>query len=136
MNYKDLILRFIKSLVVTTVIIVIVALIFYYFAPSDYYTVSFPYLLAFFMIAAVVVYHFMLKAIEKRPARFVGIFMLTTMVKLFAYMSVMITYALLNREEAMAFIVAFFVLYVVYTIVEVSSLLKVNRDHIYQGNNA
>lgn len=135
MNYKDLILRFIKSMVVTAVIIVIVALIFYSLAPSDYYTQSFPYLLAFFMIAAVVVYHFMLKAIEKRPARFVGIFMLTTMVKLFAYMAVMITYALLNREEAMAFIVAFFVLYVVFTIVEVSSLLKVNRDHVYHGNN-
>jgi hypothetical protein len=43
----------------------------------------------------------------------------------------MITYALINREDAMAFIVTFFILYVVYTLIEVASLLKVNRDHVY-----
>jgi len=131
MKYKDLMLRFIKSLVVSTVLIVIVALIFYSLAPSDYYTPAFPYLLAFFMIASIIVYHFMLKAIEKRPARFVNSFMLATMLKLFAYMGVMITYALIYREDAMAFIVTFFIFYVVYTIIEVASLLKVNRDHVY-----
>lgn len=131
MKYKDLMLRFIRSLIVTTAIIVMFALIFYYLAPSDYYTPGFPYLIAFFLIASVVVYHFMLKAIEKRPARFVNSFMLATMLKLFAYMALMITYALINRDEAMAFIVTFFILYVIYTIVEVSSLLKVNRDHVY-----
>jgi hypothetical protein len=123
-------LRFIKSLIVTTAIIVIIALIFYSLAPSDFYTAIFPYLLAFFIVVSIVVYHFMLKAIEKRPARFVNSFMLATMLKLFAYMTLMITYALINREEAMAFIVTFFILYVIYTIIEVASLLKVNRDYI------
>jgi len=137
MKYKDLMLRFIKSLIVTTAIIVIIALIFYSLTPSAYYTPVFPYLLAFFIIASVVVYHFMLKAIERRPARFVNSFMLATMLKLFAYMALMITYALINREEAMAFIVTFFILYVIYTIIEVASLLKVNKDHVYhvdEGN--
>ena len=129
MKYKDLIIRFIRAMVVTAVLIVIVALIFYSLTPSEYYTASFPYLLGFFIIASIIVYHFMLKAIEKRPARFVSSFMLATMIKLFLYMAVMITYALLNREEAMSFIVTFFVLYVIFTIVEVASLLKVNKDY-------
>ena len=42
----------------------------------------------------------------------------------------MITYALLNREDATAFIVTFFVMYIVYTTVEVNSLLRVNRDFV------
>lgn len=131
MKYKDLIFRFIRLLVVTAVLIIIVALIFYSLTPSTYYTTSFPYLLGFFIIASIIVYHFMLKAIEKRPARFVNSFMLATLIKLFVYMAVMITYALLNREEAMSFIVTFFVLYVIFTIVEVAALLKVNREYAY-----
>ncbi len=41
-------------------------------------------------------------------------------------MAVMITYALLNREDARPFIISFFVLYIVYTVIEVVALLKVN----------
>lgn len=131
MKYKDLLFRFIRVMVVTAVLIVIVALIFYSLTPSEYYTNSFPYLLGFFILASIIVYHFMLKAIEKRPARFVNSFMLATMIKLFFYMAVMITYALLHREEAMSFIVTFFILYVIFTIIEVVALLKVNKDYAY-----
>ncbi len=136
MNHKDTLLRFIRSLVITTVIIVIIGVIFYSVTPNEYYTVTFPYLLAFFVLASVLVYSFMLKAMEKRPARFINIFMLTTMIKLFIYMAVMITYALLNREEARSFIVTFFILYMIYTIVEVSSLLKVNKDFVHEDKTS
>ena len=130
MNYKDTLLRFVKTLIITTILLVIVALIVYSLSPEAFYTPTFPFLLAFFFAAAVLVYYFMLKAIEKRPARFVNIFLLTTMLKLLAYMTAMITYALMNREDARAFIVTFFIMYIVYTIVEVSSLLRVNKDYI------
>jgi hypothetical protein len=130
MNYKDTLLRFVKSVIITTALLLIIGLIFYSLAPADYYTPAFPYLLAFFMLASILVYHFMLKALEKRPGRFVNTFMLTTMAKLFIYLGAMITYALLNREDAMAFIVTFFIMYIVYTIVEVSALLRVNRDFV------
>jgi len=132
MNYKDTLIRFIRSLVITTVIIVIIGVIFYSLAPETYYTIAFPYLLVFFMLASVLVFHFMMKSLAKRPARFINIFMLTTMIKLFVYMALMITYALMNREEAMPFIVTFFILYMIYTIVEVSSLLKLNRDYVHE----
>ncbi len=121
--------RFIKALIVTTVLIVIAGVIFFASTPGYYYTPAFPYLIVFFFMASMLVYHFILKSVEKRPAKFVNVFMLTTMIKLFAYMTFMITYALLNREDARAFIITFFVLYVIYTIVEVISLLRVNKDH-------
>lgn len=130
MNYRETLLRFVKALIITTVILVIIGLIFFSLTPEGYYTPTFPFLLVFFLLASLLVYHFMLKSLEKRPGRFVNTFMLTTMFKLFIYLGGMITYALLNREDATAFIVTFFVLYIVYTIVEVSSLLKVNRDFV------
>ena len=129
MNYKEIMRRFIKALIVTTVLVVIAGVIFYASTPGYYYTPAFPYLLVFFFVAAILVYHFILKSVEKRPARFVYVFMLTTMIKLFAYMTFMITYALINRADARAFIITFFVLYVIYTIVEVIALLRVNKDH-------
>lgn len=70
----------------------------------------------------------MARAVEKRPTMFVNMFLLTTTLKLLVYMAVMITYALLNKDDAKPFIVNFFVLYLVYTIIEVLALLKLNRN--------
>jgi len=133
MNYKETMIRFIKELVATTVFLVAVGVLIFYNTPDAYYTPAFPFLLAFFLIASIFVFHFMLKAVDKRPAKFVNVFMLSTMLKLLAYMTLMITYALLNREDARTFIVTFFILYVFYTIVEVTALLRVNRDYVHKG---
>lgn len=119
--------RFIRTLIVTTIAVILAGLLIYAMLPSSYYTPVFPYMVAFFFIATLVVFHFMIRALEKRPAKFVNIFLVTTMLKLFAYMAVMVTYALLNRAEARPFIVAFFVLYIIYTIVEVATLLNENH---------
>lgn len=119
--------RFIRTLIVTTIAVILAGLLIYAMLPSSYYTPVFPYMVAFFFFATLVVFHFMIRALEKRPAKFVNIFLVTTMLKLFAYMAVMVTYALLNRTEARPFIVAFFVLYIIYTIVEVATLLNENH---------
>jgi len=134
MNYKEAIRSFLRTLIIATLIVVVVSLIFFASMPAWYYPPVFPYLVAFFFVTTLVVYHFMLKSLEKRPARFINIFLLTTMLKLFAFMTFMVVYALLNREMARPFIIAFFILYIIYTIIEVVSLLKVNR--LYgNGNN-
>jgi peptidoglycan/LPS O-acetylase OafA/YrhL len=118
--------RFIRTLVIATLVIIIISAIVYAALPSEYYTVSFPFLIVFFFAATMLVYYFMLKSLEKRPAKFVNIFLLTTMAKLFVYMAVMVSYALVNRDEARQFIIAFFILYIIYTIIEVLALLGEN----------
>jgi hypothetical protein len=132
MNYKKAFYGFVRTLFTTSLIVVAVSILLFSSILSEYYLPVFPYLLVLFFVVALTVYHFMLKALEKRPTWFVNIFLLTTMLKLLVYMIFMLVYALLNREEARPFIAAFFVLYVIYTVVEVVSLLKVNRlvgDH-------
>lgn len=128
MNYKKEFYGFVRTLLTTSFIVIAVSILLFSNVLSEYYLPVFPYLLALFFIVALAIYHFMLKALEKRPARFVYMFLLTTMVKLLVYMMFMVIYALLNREEARPFIVSFFVLYVLFTVVEVVSLLKVNRQ--------
>lgn len=118
--------RFIRTLIVITIIVILLSLLIYAILPAAYYTPAYPFLIIFFFTATLVVYYFMIKALEKRPAKFVNIFLLTTMIKLFVYMFVMVLYALMNRDEARPFIIAFFVLYIIYTIVEVVALLAEN----------
>jgi hypothetical protein len=127
MNYKEAFYGFIKTMVVATIIVIIISVIVFTNIPSWLYPPVFPYLLAFFVTANLVVYHFLLKSLENRPARFVNIFLLTTMLKLLVYMIFMVIYALLNREFARPFIVSFFILYIIYTVLEVVSILKVNK---------
>ncbi len=128
MSYSKFFYAFLRALVITTLLVAGGSALIYSLIPAGYYPSVFPFMLGFFALATLLVYHLMLKALEKRPARFVNIFMLTTVLKLLVYMSIMVIYALLNRPEGQAFVIAFFVLYVVYTVVEVVSLLGVNRQ--------
>jgi len=128
MNYKKHFYDFLRTLVVVTLIVIALSFVIFSIIPAQHYPSVYPFLLAFFFIATLVVYHFMLRALEKRPARFVNIFLLTTMLKLLLFMVVMVVYALLNREVARPFVVSFFLLYIIYTVMEVISILKVNKE--------
>ena len=127
MTYRQAFSSFVRKLIITTLIVAGAAALIYQALPDAYYTPAFPFLLAFFAIATLLVFNFMLKALEKRPARFVNIFLLSTLLKLLAYMALMLTYSLINRNDARPFIVAFFILYIIYTIMEVVALLNANR---------
>jgi hypothetical protein len=50
---------------------------------------------------------------------FVRTFMLTSALKLFTFMIVMVIYALLDRQHAFGFIFNFLIIYLLYTVVEV-----------------
>ncbi|HSG68211.1 MAG TPA: hypothetical protein VK994_05845, partial [Bacteroidales bacterium] len=109
------------------ILVVLASILVFANIPNWHYPPVYPYMLGFFVLTTLLVYYFMLGALHKRPARFVSLFMLTTMLKLFAYLIFMVVYALLHREVAMPFIISFFLLYIIYTVVEVVCLLRVNR---------
>lgn len=50
---------------------------------------------------------------------FVRTFMLTSALKLFGFMVIMVVFALFNREKAFGFIFNFLIVYLVYTLLEV-----------------
>ena len=67
--------RFIRTLVIATLVVIVVSVIVYAALPVEYYPQSFLYLIVFFFAATLLVYYFMLKSLEKRPAKFVNIFL-------------------------------------------------------------
>jgi L-asparagine transporter-like permease len=126
MKYKKAFQKFILILSVTTAVIIALAMLIYSLTPPHYYTRAFPFLLLFFYIVNLLMYRFLLKEMEKRPEKFINAFMAITTIKLFLYMIVMVVYAMIFKEDAKQFITVFFILYVVFTSIEVVSLLRVN----------
>jgi hypothetical protein len=59
--------------------------------------------------------------ISKFTARFLAI----TMLKMFLLLIFALVYILQNKEEAIAFIVVFFLLYVIFTALEVRDIMKI-----------
>ena len=129
MNHSKTFLTFFRTVIVVTILVSLASVLVFANIPSWHYPAVYPFMLGFFVLTTLLVYHLMLKALDRRPARFVNLFLLTTMLKLFAYLIFMVVYAMLNREVAIPFIVSFFLLYIIYTVVEVISLLKVNRKY-------
>jgi hypothetical protein len=54
--------------------------------------------------------------------------MLTTAIKLFLFITVMIIYSFLNRKDAVAFLLNFFILYLVYTVFEVVQIISLSKS--------
>jgi hypothetical protein len=100
-------------------VIALLGFLAFYLLPETYYSPTFPFLLVFYAAVTLIVHKLILKALGKRPAKFVNYFMLTTFIKLFFFLAVMVIYALLNREDAIRFIVIYFILYLFYTVFDV-----------------
>ena len=115
---------FVVRLFIFTLVIALLGFLAFYLLPASYYSPAFPFLLVFFAAVTLIVHKVILKALAERPARFVNYFLLTTALKLFFFLAVMIIYALLNRADAIRFIIIYFLLYLFYTVFDVVSVYQ------------
>jgi len=121
---KNLYLLFLKKLLIFSVIIAVVGYILTMYLPANYITPTLPFLYVFFFAATLVVHYILLKVSEKKTPGFINFFMLVTFGKLIFFLTIILAYALLNRADAIPFIVAFFILYVCFTAFEVALSLS------------
>lgn len=119
---------FVIRLFIFTLIVAVIGFVAFYFLPANYYTPAFPYLLIFFAAVTMIVHKLILNALEKRPSKFVNYFMLTTFGKMFFFLIVMVLYALINREDAVRFIVIYFILYLFYTVFDIVFIFLIIKD--------
>jgi hypothetical protein len=92
--------------------------------PEGTLTPALPWLFALFFGVSIVVHWIVLRISELKPSRFVSYFMLATFGKLLIYIIAVLAYVFTRKEGLLPFIVAFFLLYIFYTVFEVSSILK------------
>jgi F0F1-type ATP synthase assembly protein I len=86
-----------------------------------------PALIVFFLFISWVIIWYLFRASEKSFIKFVNAFMATTGLKLLTLILVIVGYILLNHGDAIPFLVAFFILYLLYTGFEVYAVLYLSK---------
>lgn len=79
----------------------------------------------FMLATSVAVHYFTIKASNERPQLFPTYFMAITGVKMLVYIVALAIYVLIYTNSAIPAIITFLILYVVYTILEVVSALRI-----------
>jgi len=90
---------------------------------EQFYLPIVPYLIAFFASISALVHFILLKASNYRITKFSTFFMGSVTLKLFMYIIFLVVYVLFDRENAVPFLITFFVFYLAFTIFETISLL-------------
>jgi len=121
-------IKFLQNLLIYSAILGGLAFLFYLFVPKKFITPVLPFLFFFFIAMTLISYYILLRTLKMRLNRFVNTFLLSTVLKLLVFIGIMITYVLLNRFDAIPFMISFFILYLCYTIFEVVSLIRLTKN--------
>ena len=121
---KSALLSFLLKLLLFTAVLAIAGYLVFHYSLNEYFFPALPFVYLYFFLLTLGVHAILLKANEKRPQQFVVRFMAATTFKLTVSVAVMVICALLDREKAVPFILAFAVLYLLYTAFEVALLQK------------
>ena len=117
--------KFIINIAVISIVLSLTGwLIFSQFIPQ-YYLPVFPFLLVFFVLTAIAIHAYQLQLAKKDMAKFTRSNMIITFLKLFLYSAVASVYIAIDQQNAKVFVVCFILLYVVFTVFEVLSVLKI-----------
>ncbi len=119
--------KFSLHLTLYTIGISILTFIVFHFIPKEFYNAEWPYLIVFFYSVTFLVHFVLLKSTEKKFSKFYSSFMLSTTAKLMLYLTVLVVYSLLNKNNAVNFIITFLILYILFTIFEVASAVKLSN---------
>jgi hypothetical protein len=121
--------KFIINITIITATLILVGwLIFTQFIPQ-YYLPVFPFLLLFFAVMSVLIHAYQLQVAKKDMAKFTRSNMLTTFFKLFLYSAVAIIYIAADKVNAKVFVICFVLLYLIFTIFEVTSLVSITSKN-------
>lgn len=115
---------FIRKLIILSLVVVATTFGLGYIVPANFISPSWPIIAAFFFIVSGYVHRFLLKKSDGNQAKFINAFLLTTTIKLLGFLSVIVIYVLVFRDDAVGFILTFFTYYLVYTTFEILSILK------------
>lgn len=121
-------LDFLKKLFIYTAIIALISYGAFYFLPEKFTTNTWPFIILFFISVNILTHKFMSNAMKKRMARFVNYFMILIFVKLMLYAFIIVVYSLINKPDAVAFIITFFVYYLFFTVFELITILQLQKQ--------
>jgi hypothetical protein len=118
-------IKFLKGFTIYTLLIVLISIAIRYALPEVKITPVYLYLIAFMYAINFLLFAKLSQAIQKKPSRFINAFMLLNFGKLFLYIILVAIYIFLYRNDAISFTITFVIYYILFTIYEVTALLKI-----------
>jgi hypothetical protein len=94
---------------------------------AHYFSPAIPWLLIFFVVTSNLVYYLQLRATQTQTSKFINIAMLSSGFRFIVFLMILIIYGMLNRNDAVRFIIAFLILYFIFTPLEVISLHRTHQ---------
>jgi len=116
--------KFLRLTIILSIILLLVSFLLSYFIKDLSHSPARPWLILFFLAITNLVYYYQVKASINKSSRSVNVFIITTGFKLLFFLAIIIIYALIFRDDAASFIIDFFVLYLIFMIVEVVQIRK------------
>ncbi len=116
--------NFIIKISILTLILAIISALIFSFLLKEVYFATFPFLLLAFPIISVITHFQLLKASKKSLAAFNIAFMLSFMIKLFAYLGLAATIIKLEADNKTSFVISLLLLYLIYTVFDVKTILE------------
>lgn len=117
-------IRYVKRLLIISVVLCTLAIIYHLLVPKDYQNPTMFYLLGFFFLIMVISHYISLRMIGDDLQRFIRIYMVSAMSRLLIYMAFIMIYIFRNPHNTTKFVIAFFILYVVFTTFEVREISR------------
>jgi len=120
-------LSLLKRLLIFSLLLGSIAAVFYFILPEKFITPTLPFLFSFFIAVTLISSYLLIRSSQKKFIRYLNVYLLTTVLRLFLYVAVMVTYILLNKSDIIPFSISFFILYLFYTVFEVVWLVSFSK---------
>jgi hypothetical protein len=119
---------YIYQLGLISIVLLIVSVTLFLTVLNPWFNYIFPFVIVYFFLFNSIQHFKLLKLSKADPRVFHTNYMAWFGIKMFLNLSFIITYALLNKSQAVSFVLFFAVCYVIYTIFEVVALSKTLRS--------
>jgi hypothetical protein len=120
--------KHISQLGLLSLFLLVLTIGLFYDLLNPWFNPIFPFIILYFLVFNLVQHSALLKTKEKSPMAFNTSFMAWFAIKLFLNLTIIFSFVLLNRSEALSFVIYFATCYIFYTVFEVTSLLKSLRS--------
>jgi len=114
--------RYISKLGILTAVLLLSSTVMYFTVLKEWFSYIFPFVIIYFFLINAIQHFKLIKSNKENPRVFYTNFMLWFGIKLALNLIFVLVYVLLNREQALSFVLFFAFCYIVYTIYEVIAL--------------
>ncbi len=115
---------FIKRILFFSLILLIISAVLFVFLLKSYFLPVYVLLFVINLIITIITYRAITKNADNKSIKFTRNFISATGIKFFVYLIIYTTYVLLYKENAIPFTIAFFTLYLSFSIFEITEILK------------